>query len=55
MPFEQKIYEAVLFQRIICGVVNGIEKPAEGCGISGRPKGIWMSNTSGRKEDVKDE
>jgi hypothetical protein len=53
MPFEQKIYEAVFFQCVVCGVLNGTEKPAEGSGISGGPKGIWLSNTPRRKEDVK--
>jgi hypothetical protein len=54
MPFQQKIYETIFFERIVSGVLDGTEKPAEGCGIGRRPKGIWLSNSPGRKEDIED-
>jgi hypothetical protein len=55
MPLEQEINKAVLFQGIVSRVFNSIEESAEGLGIGGRPKGIWLSYTPGRKEDVKNE
>jgi hypothetical protein len=55
MPLEQEINEAVFFQGIVRRVFNGIEELAEGLGIGGRPKGIWLSDTPRRKENVKNE
>jgi hypothetical protein len=55
MPLEQEINEAIFLKGIVCRVFNGIEKPTEGLGICGRPKGIWLSNTPRGKENVKNE
>ena len=55
MPFQQKIYKAVLFQRVIRGFLDGAEKATKGLGISRRPEGIWLSHTPGRKKYVEDE
>lgn len=52
MPLEQEVNEAVLFQGIVHGVFNSVEEPAERLGIGWRPKGIWLSYTPGRKENV---
>ena len=52
MPLEQEVNEAVLFQGIVRGVVNGIEEPAKGLGIGWRPKGIWLPYTPRRKKNV---
>jgi hypothetical protein len=45
MPLEQKIDEAVFFQRVIRGFFNGFEQPAEGRRISRRPEGVWLPYT----------
>lgn len=52
MPLEQEVNEAVLFQRIVRGVFNSVEEPAEGLGIGWRPKSIRLSYTPRRKENV---
>ncbi len=52
MPLEQEIDEAVFFQGVVRRLFNSVEEPAEGVGIGGRPKGIWLSYTPGRKENV---
>jgi hypothetical protein len=54
MPFEKKIYKAVLFQRVIRGFLNGAEKAMKRRGVSGGPEGIRLSHTPGRKKDVED-
>ena len=52
MPFEQEVNEAVLFQGVVRGVFDSVKEPAEGLGIGWRPKGIWLSYTPRRKENV---
>lgn len=52
MPLEQEVNEAVLFERIVRGVFNRVEEPAEGLGIGWRPKGIWLPHTPRREENI---